>query len=105
MYSTWSASLGIGSPRVNVKEPSGAPVVASSRAMPFSCAIPFLICVRKLPPTYSAVPLSARACTVPDSGAAKPGTTWPSVGWPGVTENWTRPGSLTPFTVVKLPPT
>lgn len=42
---------------------------------------------------------------MPDSGAAKPGTTWPSVGWPGVTESWTSPGSLTPFTVVKLPPT
>ena len=51
MYSTWSASLGIGSPRVNVKEPSGAPVVASSRAMPFSFGMPFLISVRKLPPT------------------------------------------------------
>ena len=51
MYSTWSASLGIGSPRVNVKEPSGNPVVASSRAMPFSFGMPGLISVRKLPPT------------------------------------------------------
>ena len=42
---------------------------------------------------------------MPDSGAAKPGTTWPSVDWPGVTESWASPGSLTPFTVVKLPPT